>query len=36
MVMRIFDLYYEDGYTTKQIAKLMRINETLVISVLGL
>ena len=36
MVMKIIDLYYEDGYTTKEIARLVRVNEALVISVLGL
>ena len=36
MVLRIMELYYEDGYTTKQIATLIRVNESLVLSVLGL
>lgn len=36
MVMKIWNLYYEDGYDTKEIAKLVKINETFVVSVLGL
>ena len=36
MVIKIMDLFYEDGYTTKQIARLLKINETLVLSVLGM
>ncbi len=36
MVMKIMDLFYEDGYTTKQIARLLKINETLVLSILGM
>ena len=36
MVIRILDLYYEDGYSTKRIAELVKINESFVISVLGL
>ena len=36
MIMKIIDLYYEDGYTTKEIAKLIKVNEALVLSVLGL
>lgn len=35
MIMKIIDLYCE-GYSTKRIAELVRINESFVLSVLGL
>lgn len=36
MIMKIIELYYEDGYSTKRISELVRINESFVLSVLGL
>ena len=35
MIMKIIELYSE-GYSTKRIAELVRINETFVKSVLGM
>ena len=36
MIIKIMELYYEDGYSTKRISEIVRVNETLVLSVLGM
>lgn len=36
MIIKIWDLYYEDGYSTKLIAERLKVSETYVVSVLGL
>lgn len=36
MIIRIWDMYYEDHYTTKEIARRLKVSETFVVSVLGL
>lgn len=35
MINKIWDLYYE-GYTTGEIARMLKVNESYVVSVLGL
>lgn len=35
MVIKIWDMYYEDSYSTKLIAKKLKVSEAYVISVLG-
>lgn len=36
MIIKIMELYYEDGYSIKRISELIKINESFVKSVLGL
>lgn len=36
MIIKIWDMYYEDSYSTKLIAERLKVSEAYVISVLGL
>ena len=36
MIIKIWDMYYEDSYPIKLIAKKLKVSEAYVISVLGL
>lgn len=35
MINKIWDMYY-DGYSTGEIARILKVNESYVVSVLGL
>lgn len=36
MINKIWDMYYRDGYSTGEIARILKVNESYVVSVLGL
>lgn len=36
MINKIWTLYYEEGYTTGEIARMLHVSEAYVVSVLGL